>query len=313
MQELLIESVQTDGTQSRAQVNKEHIADLAELIKAGKRLPPITVYSDKQETWLADGYHRLQAHVEAGKRSIKADVKRGSKDDAAWAGCGANQAHGLRRTNADKRKAVQIALKLKPDMSDRAVAEHCGVTNHLVAELRREMGVSQVRHVGELPPDRLGRDGKKYPPPPPQKPNPQSVVQKQEPQKPRPPVPRPAEVPIRNNSYKPEKSNSEIPDHLTLLFERGDEVQALLSKLSEIRSALKNADGDELYAECDLAQVAAAISQAYDGLKATIPFAVCPWCHGEEARQKDCRGCHGRGVIGKFRYDTAVPKELKGE
>ena len=60
-----------------------------------------------------------------------------SRKDAAWAACAANQAHGLRRTHADKRKAVTLALKLHPEMSDQAIADHCGVSRNMAFGMRR--------------------------------------------------------------------------------------------------------------------------------------------------------------------------------
>ena len=56
MQELLLETIRTDGgTQSRETIDKQYVADLAEVIKGGgKRLPPIEVYGDGTEVWCAE-------------------------------------------------------------------------------------------------------------------------------------------------------------------------------------------------------------------------------------------------------------------
>jgi len=81
-------------------------------------------------------------------------VTPGSRKDAAWAACAANQTHGLRRTNADKRKAVTLALKLHPEMSDQAIADHCGVSRNMAFGVRRQ-------HVNGLQVEkRVGVDGK---------------------------------------------------------------------------------------------------------------------------------------------------------
>jgi len=110
-------------------------------------------------------------------------------------------------TRADKRRAVALALGMRPTMIEGAIAEHCGVHVDLVRDARREMesggripttcrrtgrmiaeccGISS-NFVGDLrrqvssddtssavqvsqivtPGQRTGRDGKSYPVPPP--------------------------------------------------------------------------------------------------------------------------------------------------
>ena len=70
---------------------------------------------------------------------------------------GANQSNGLRRTNADKRHAVELALKEFPKLSDRAIAEMCGVSQPFVSEFRPKVitVITSETHTG--------KDGKEYP------------------------------------------------------------------------------------------------------------------------------------------------------
>ncbi len=175
MQELLIEKIRTDGgVQSRERISDEYVDELAELIKAGKKLPPVDVYNDGTDIWMSDGFHRIHAHVKANKRTIRCDVKKGTKTDAMWASCAANQNHGLRRTNADKRYAVEMALKINYRKSDRAIADHVGVSDTFVSGLR-----SHVPTVGTC--ERIGKDGKTYKvPPPPGTPKPTKDANSQE-------------------------------------------------------------------------------------------------------------------------------------
>lgn len=119
-------------------------------------------------------------------------------------------------------------------------------------------------------------------------------------------VARPAEIKARLDGVgKP------IPDHLIPLFDRGQEVQALLGQISSIKGALKRAEaaGDVLYAEINFNSALAAIETLHMEVKATKPYAVCPWCHGTLSDQ--CRGCGHRGVLGEYRWNTVVPRELK--
>lgn len=110
-------------------------------------LPPVEVYWDGDVYWLADGHHRYQAHKDAGRQRIKVLIRDGSKRDAIYHATGANLKHGLRRTMADKRRAVWMLLA-DPEwgkMSDRAIAEHCGVSHPFVAKLRESEADSYVR------------------------------------------------------------------------------------------------------------------------------------------------------------------------
>lgn len=67
-----------------------------------------------------------------------AEVRVGTQRDAILYPCGANTQHGLRRSQADKRKAVGIMLA-DPEWSkwsDREIARRCGVSHPFVGKLR---------------------------------------------------------------------------------------------------------------------------------------------------------------------------------
>ena len=82
--QLLVESIRIDGrTQSRKRVNEDAVAEYAEAMKAGANLPPVTVFFDGKEFWMADGFHRLLAAQRIGRKNIAADVKQGARVDAA--------------------------------------------------------------------------------------------------------------------------------------------------------------------------------------------------------------------------------------
>ncbi len=62
--------------------------------------------------FVADGFHRHLAHQRAGRKTISTITHAGGEREAILHSCKANAAHGLRRTNADNRRAV---LKLLND------------------------------------------------------------------------------------------------------------------------------------------------------------------------------------------------------
>lgn len=140
MKKLNLNAIRIDGgTQSRVEINNEAVGDYAEAIKVGIDFPAIVVFHDGADYWLADGFHRYHAHKQAGKASIDAEVHSGTVRDATLFSLGANCTHGLRRTNADKRKAVTTLLADGEwaKWSDRKIAEVCGVGHPFVAALRR--------------------------------------------------------------------------------------------------------------------------------------------------------------------------------
>jgi len=128
-------------TQSRVEINKDTVNDFADDIKRGDKFPPIILFkNNKNELFVGDGWHRINAYIQAGIKEIDADVRKGSQRDAVLYSVGANATHGLRRTNADKRKAV-ITLLDDPEWcqwSNIQIAKQCGVSDHFVGVIRKE-------------------------------------------------------------------------------------------------------------------------------------------------------------------------------
>ena len=70
-----------------------------------------------------------------------------------------NLFHGLPLTRSERRRAVEVKLKLHHDWSDRRMAEELAVSRELVAKIRR-----QLIEGNQIPnnPGRVGSDGKLY-------------------------------------------------------------------------------------------------------------------------------------------------------
>lgn len=176
-QMLDIAKIKIDGdTQPRMAIDQGVVAEYADLLESGTEFPPVQVVSDGAVFWLVDGFHRYFAHRQLGRKQIKAEVTTGLQEEAQWLSLSANKAHGLRRTNNDKAKAVIKALKMKPGDTDGAIAEHIGVSQAMVSKYRRSIedarklreqkgspSHSSVQNGFELP-TRTGKDGKKYNP-----------------------------------------------------------------------------------------------------------------------------------------------------
>lgn len=138
-QQVPVASIRLDGgTQARVSLNNETVAEYAEVLRAGGELPRVIVFFDGTDNWLADGFHRTHAYRHADRVELPAEVRDGTRRDAVLFACGANASHGLRRTSADKRKAVETLLA-DPEWqtwSDRDIAKACGVSHPFVAAIR---------------------------------------------------------------------------------------------------------------------------------------------------------------------------------
>ncbi|WP_052465753.1 hypothetical protein [Phaeobacter sp. S60] len=135
-----IDQIRTDGgTQSRAQINDETVSEYAEAMADPNCVfPPAIVYYDGKDYWLADGFHRVAAWSRVGRVEVPTEVRQGTRRDAILHSCAANSEHGLRRTNADKRRAVMTLLN-DPEWaqwSDREIARRCAVSPSFVGGMR---------------------------------------------------------------------------------------------------------------------------------------------------------------------------------
>lgn len=139
MTALAVSLIRLDGgTQPRATLRHDWIEEYAADMATGATFPPVVVFFDGSDYWLADGYHRTGAAKSIGLETIDADVRQGTQRDAILFSVSANSSHGQRRTNEDKRRAV---LRLIHDAewsgwSDREIARRVGVSTPLVSGMR---------------------------------------------------------------------------------------------------------------------------------------------------------------------------------
>ena len=133
------------GTQAREKLDQAVVTEYAEAYKAGATMPAITLFYDGSSYWLADGFHRYFGAVKAGLKQIHEEVTPGTQRDAVLYSLGANAKHGLRRSNADKRRAVLTMLSDAEwaGWSDNAIAKACRVDHKTVASCRSYLGNSQ--------------------------------------------------------------------------------------------------------------------------------------------------------------------------
>lgn len=142
--------------QIRAAINTETVNEYADAMRAGAVFPPIVVFEDGGECILVDGFHRIEAYRAAGITTIPADILPGTRRDALLYAVGANASHGLRRTNADKRRAVEVLLTDDEwsQWSNTEIARRAGVDEKMVRSLRPSSEKPKIR--------KASRGGKTY-------------------------------------------------------------------------------------------------------------------------------------------------------
>jgi hypothetical protein len=170
------------AAEMRAELNAEAIQAYSENIES---MPPVKLVHDRPVGiyWVRDGAHTISAAKSLGLTEIRAQVEEGDYLGAWKLASRENGSHGVRLTNADKRSRVERALKscVMRDMSNRQIAELCGVSSTFVDNLYRKLADgascpdsqvqtvctsdsnSQLPTVGTSNARKVGRDGKSYP------------------------------------------------------------------------------------------------------------------------------------------------------
>lgn len=302
--------------QSRAcPLDASLVSEYAERYRDELPMAPIDVCgTPNMGFFVVDGHHRHAAMKKVwpkGDRMILVNVldARVDPDTVKWLASGANTAHGLRRTNEDKRRAVEMALEANPKQSDRAIAEHVGVTHPTVAEARRQVVKFTTSN------ERTGQDGKKYPMPPPPPPRPSAQKPATEP----PPLthktpdelaaysmlprePTPPAAFKGPTALRRDEMNRPIPEDLQAHFDRRGEIMSHLAKLRDVERDMSvgRKARDPLYAQITQETIAY-IGNVRNALEDCMPYAVCPWCGG---MNPGCRMCGNRGgFVSKYQIE----------
>jgi len=144
---LKIDDLNTRNLQTRAALDEDTVQDYADAMERGDRFPAVTVFADGAEYYLADGFHRVEALRRIGKRAVVAELREGDFKAALLYALKANSTHGLRRTNADKRHALEMAWNAREELfggepSINLLAETCGVSFSTVQRFRNGQGYS---------------------------------------------------------------------------------------------------------------------------------------------------------------------------
>lgn len=129
------------GTQAREKIDQKTVTEYSESILEKHILPPLVVFYDGICYYLVDGFHRYFAYKQNGIKEVEVEVHNGTLRNAIEYSLGTNDKHGLKRTKADKNKAVEIALN---DMewsllTNREIAKICRVSHTFVSLVKDKL------------------------------------------------------------------------------------------------------------------------------------------------------------------------------
>ena len=165
-QALAIDLLRIDGgTQNRVAIDGDTVEDYATLISENGTdwpFPPLDVFHDGSEYFVADGFHRLLGGKRAKRGSIPCKVHTGTAADAKIFGMTANDRHGLRMTRADKHACVEWLLDHGGKMTQEEIASKSGVTTRtvriIVADRKSKLSESSRKTSGSNA--QTGKSGK---------------------------------------------------------------------------------------------------------------------------------------------------------
>jgi hypothetical protein len=159
--ELKLTDIQCEaGTQIRASINEEVVAEYAERMSQGNRFPPVDTFFDGKQYYLVDGFHRVLACRRAKVPTVECNIHLGTLTDGIWFAIGANGKNGLHRSAADTQHAIEVAVAKFPQKTQQQIAEQVGCDRSYVAKVSAQL---VNIHKFEVPDTRQGRDGKKRP------------------------------------------------------------------------------------------------------------------------------------------------------
>ncbi len=141
---IALDEIRRDGgTQPRAAIDLKHVMLLEEQMEDGLELEPVTVFYDSESYWLADGFHRWQAHRNQEREVLDCIVYSGSRREAVLYSVGANADNkpALPRSRQDKQRAVLTLLTDSEwkEWSDREIAKRCLVHHNTVSKIRASL------------------------------------------------------------------------------------------------------------------------------------------------------------------------------
>lgn len=269
------------SVQPRVQLDHEAVTHYAALMGQGVEFPPVVAFKVGDRLVLASGFHRWAASEKSGV-PIKVNTLQGTLREARVYAISQNLTHGVRYTNADKRRIVNMYLD-DPDLtllSDRKISSILGVSNTFVSIIRAERLEAEKKADPEPQPDEWDDD----------EPEKKAEGGETPPDKPAPVV---------------DKEMQEVPEHLRAVFTDGAKFfREAVDNLRQTRDVLVEAAEKGQFGKYLRPQdVKVELSNVIEALRFASPHAVCPACKG-----RGCDPCRQQGWVPSQVYKAIVEK-----
>lgn len=147
MKKLNLNVIRLDGgTQARVALDNAQVTEYAEAMRDGDKFPPVVVFHDGSDYWLADGFHRYHATKQCGHASIEAEVKVGTVEEAQIYAFGANAKRGLSTNQEDNRSIIMRMLThpISRAWTNAEIARHVGVSKMTVGRVKASVESTDV-------------------------------------------------------------------------------------------------------------------------------------------------------------------------
>ncbi len=318
IQQVPLTAILTDAAcQARVKIRPGVVRDyrraMAEQIsEGGLRFPPIVLFTDGLLYWLADGFHRILAARDAGLIEFPADVRSGTERDALLFSISCNGAHGLPRTNADKRKAVTLLLadaEWSP-WSDREIARPCQASHVFVQKVRRSASGNGY----QMGPRKVRRGAAVY--------EMRAESSSSQPAAPDRVVSTPAEAPCTPGT---DRLGIRLPTETAAAFASlsvFETIEKLHAQLAELVDRLAQSPGGEAFQQHVVRKLkdgklkfcSPELNNFLQKLGSAIPYSGrCPRCHARHAGRAHpgCQLCGGRGWLSQRDFELCPTSERK--
>ncbi len=145
--------------QSRVEINRDYIREFSEAILRGDVFPAVDVFWDGKKYWLADGFHRVEAHRKAGIVDVRCTIHYGTRREALIYSAGANQKFSIPRSSEDKARAAYMLFEDSEwsGKSPSQIGAHIGVSGQTVRRMRIAFCSERGIDLPEAFTDALGR------------------------------------------------------------------------------------------------------------------------------------------------------------
>lgn len=267
-------------------LDEENVERLFAVKQNGGELPPIIAYETERGLFVADGFHRMEAYKRLGETSIKAEIRKGSFEEALNFAEEANLKHGKMLSAADKKNLLIRRLARGhgwANTSNREIARQLGVDHKTISNW-----IDRYNATGENSPVKraevTGADGRTY--------NTSNIKRANEGRK--------AEIkPVSDEALKP-RSEAQAKNQIAYLRQEIDHILLLIEQQQ------RKEHPNELYLQ-DLNKKLSVLQNKRDAIAATLPTqpdtvkqVTVDWAGETPAVREMTSADKARGIIGKM-------------